>query len=170
MTTATEALVTILSATVGARLLHVEYGLVEADENQELGSVAMQLESEAILRFSDRRQIYFTWSAWPGAKQDWVLRGTSTSLSQEPTKYLKASSFEPWSSLAGRPLIGAQVMGWNGEPSVVRLCFDQGAALVGVGSDGWFGSSDSLLIRPDQAPFLDFPVPIETMWSSNHVA
>lgn len=169
MSPATESLAAALANVTGARLAGVQYGLLSADENQDVNSTAMQIGGEVALTFTNDHQVHFTWSGWPDASQDWVLRGTSTHLCTTP-KYIDASSLGPWPSLVGRPLIEAQVLGWQDEPSVVRLRFDQGSVLVGVGSDGWFGSADSLLVRPDQSPFLDFPTPIETLWSGSRVA
>lgn len=170
MSPATESLAGALVNVTGALLADVQYGLLSPDENQDVGSTAMQLGGEVALTFSNDHQVHFTWGGWPGASQDWVLRGTSTRLCTTPTKCIDASSLGPWPSLVGRPLIEAQVLGWQNEPSVVRLRFDQGSVLVGVGSDGWFGSADSLLVHPDQSPFLDFPAPIETLWSGSRVA
>lgn len=169
MRPATESLAAALANVTGARLAGVQYGLLSADESQDVGSTAMQLGGEVALTFTNDHRMHFTWSGWPDASQDWVLRGTSNRLCRV-SKCIDASSLGPWPSLVGRPLIEAQVLGWQDEPSVVRLRFDQGSVLVGVGSNGWFGSADSLLVRPDQSPFLDFPTPIGTLWRGSLLA
>lgn len=169
MSPATESITVVLASVTGTRLSGVQYGLLSADENQDIGSMAMEIGGEVVLRFANDHIAHFTWGGWPEATQDWVLRCTLTPTFTTP-KVIDASSLGPWPALVGKQLIEAQVLGWQDEPSVVRLRFGRGSVLVGVGTSGWFGSADSLMVRPDQSPFLDFPTPIETLWNSNFMA
>ena len=121
MSPATESLAGALVNVTGALLADVQYGLLSPDENQDVGSTAMQLGGEVALTFSNDHQVHFTWGGWPGASQDWVLRGTSTRLCTTPTKCIDASSLGPWPSLVvGR---SSRRRSWGGKTNPRLFAF-----------------------------------------------
>lgn len=156
-----------LRAVIGASLERVEYGLLPSDK---FDPSSVELGGEVVLTWMGEKKVHFTWGGRPGAKQDWVLRATAANLLSPVPPATDVSSSDLWASLIGSELVESEILGWVGEPSVARLRFSAGSILVGVGAEGWFGSADSIMVRPDSSPFLDFPMPIQTMWASSHVA
>lgn len=167
MTESLAEVVGALRGAIGSLLKRVEYGLLPSDK---FVPSAVELGGEAVLTWAGEEKVHFTWSGRPGARQDWVLRATAATLLSPVPLATDVSSSDLWAPLIGSRLVESQVLGWEGEPSVVRLRFPPGSVLVGVGAEGWFGSADSILVRPDQSPFLDFPTPVQTLWTSSQLA
>ena len=90
---------------------------------------------------------------------DWVLSVTGGSTFAEHLKSLDAGRLPYWRSFLGQPLLSASILGYELEPTAMRLNFSAGSVLVWVaGGDG------SLYVSwPDSKSYLP---DLETLWTS----
>ena len=152
-----------LARGLGQVLVGIDYMCFPSEVAHALD--ASELDGEVALHFESAPSLYMTWTQNSGWLDVNSLIASSESQFRPGTlTRVPANSHALWATHIGSKMVGAEVLGWQGTPSIARLHFSHGSVLVGVGRESAFRDGDCVLIRSDEPKWLfagEFAV---TLW------
>lgn len=156
-----------LAPAIGRKLVGVSYCCLKHEATAgDIGDPEFYLGGEVLLRFEPEYSVWVTWDENAGWSQHFSVCARTTDMFElGALECFAADSVNLWKPLIGCVLQGFEVLGQSHTPQIIRLSFDGGPVLLGVGYQGRFGDGDDVFARPDTPPHWDGKE--EVMWSSS---
>ena len=165
-----DRVVSAVGERVGQELRSASYRCLRYEASASaIGEPDFYMGGELLLEF-EGGPLFVSWDENAGWRSHFSVRASTNPifLPNADLESFDASLLAIWRPHIGSPLVASQVLGRDGTPYAVVLCFASGSILVGSSSRTELGDGDDVLVR--EASFLDRIPPLDTLWSSEHAA